>query len=91
MLLFHQIGANTDKVKQQGVLDVLKESLADHPNNLSAVRYKLIIDSCKDGSLVRLLFSYGVLKRESTRIHMSSEFPGDAESELVSLTDHIYR
>ena len=72
------------------MLDVLKESLADQPCDLSAVRYKLIVDSSKDQSLVRLLFHFGVLKRKSTRIHMSSEFLGDAESEQVSLLDIYY-
>ena len=65
---------------------MLEESLADHPEDLSAeneVRYKLIIDSSEDGSLVRLLFSFGVLERKNTRIHVSSKFRGDAESEKV--------
>ena len=73
-------------MKQQGVLEVLKMSLADHPKDLSAeneVRYKLIIDSSEDGSLVRLLFSFGVLKREVTRVHMSSDFPADSDSDKV--------
>ena len=79
-------------MKQQGVLEVLKKSLTDHPKDLSAeneVRYKLLIDPSEDGSLVRLLFSFGVLKREVTRIHMSSVFPGDTESEKV-LSHTVY-
>ena len=89
IILFCQIGARTNKVEQQGVLEVLKKSLADHPKDLSAeneVRYKLIIDSSLDESLVRLLFSFGVLEREVTRIHMNSKFRGDSESEKVHMT-----
>lgn len=74
------------------MLAVLKQSLANHPKDLSAeneVRYKLIIDSSKDGSLVRLLFSFNVLKRESTRIYVSSRFLGDAESEKVCFSCDI--
>ena len=74
------------KVKQRGVLEVLKESLADHPKDLSAeneVRYKLIIDSSDDESLVRLLFSIGVLNRRSTRIYVCTKFLGDTDSAEV--------
>ena len=68
------------------MLDVLKESLSDHPENLSAeneVRYKLIIDSSEDESLVRLLFSFDVLDRKKTRIHVCNRFLCDAENEKV--------
>ena len=73
-------------MKRRGVLEVLKQSLADHPKDLSAeneVRYKLIIDSSKDESLVRLLFSFGVLERTHTRIYVCSKFLGDSENEKV--------
>ena len=47
------------------------------------VRYKLIIDPSEDGSLVRLLFSSGVLQRENTRVYVCSDFPGDAQVQKV--------
>ena len=69
---------------------MLKKSLADQPKDLSAeneVRYKLIIDSSEDESLVRLLFSFGILKRHKTRIYICSKLLGDAENKNVSLSN----
>ena len=80
------------KVKQREVLEVLKESLTDHPKDLCAengVRYKLIIDSSDDGSLVRLLFSIGVLNRRSTRIHACSKFLGDTSTDTAKVHQTI--
>ena len=74
------------ELKGRNVLDVLRESLADHPRDLSAeneVRYKLIIDSSEDESLVRLLFSFKVLDRKKTRLYVCSRFLCDAENEKV--------
>ena len=51
------------------------------------VRYKLIIDSSEDDSLMRLLFSFGVLKREETRMFVCSDFAGD--SQLQKVTEHV--
>lgn len=65
---------------------MLRDSLVDHAKDLSAeneVRYKLIIESSGDESLVRLLFSFGVLDRDSTRIHVCTTFLGDADTEKV--------
>ena len=73
-------------MKKRGVLEVLTESLIDHPKDLSAeneVRYKLIIDSSEDESVVRLLFSFKVLDRDNTKIHVCTKFLGDTESEKV--------
>ena len=68
------------------MLDTLVASLLDHPvecGSENEMRYKLIIDSSEDGSLVRLLFSTGVLERDKTRIYMCSDFPGDAQLQKV--------
>ena len=58
------------------------------PKDLSAeneVRYKLIIDSSEDESVIRFLFTFGVLQREKTRIYVCSKFLGDGETQKVSL------
>ena len=67
---------------------MLQQSMADQSKDLSAeneVRYKLLIDSSQDESLVRLLFSFGVLKRDKTRVYVCSKLLGDAENEKVYL------
>jgi hypothetical protein len=74
----------------QNILDILLGSLLDHPEECGAeneMRYKLIIDSSEDGSLVRLLFSTGVLERGKTRVYMCSDFPGDAQLQKVNIWD----
>ena len=71
----------------RNILDILVSSMLDHPEDAGAeneMRYKLIIDSSDDGSLVRLLFSTGVLLRSNTRVYVCSDFPGDAELQKVS-------
>lgn len=81
-----QVGSHINKLRPRRVLEVLKESLDDHPLDLfteNEVRYKLIIDSSKDESLVRLLFKAGVLVRKETRIYVCDQFLGDGESEKV--------
>ena len=68
-------------------MDILCSSIIDHPVDTGAeneMRYKLIIDSSNDGSLVRLLFSTGVLQRNKTRVYVCSDFPGDAELQKVT-------
>lgn len=67
---------------------MLEQSLADQSKDLSAeneVRYKLIIDSSQDESLVRLLFSFGILSKEKTKIYVCSKLLGDSENEKVIL------
>ena len=75
-------------LKYRSIIDILKDSLADHTrtegddihNSIqNEVRYKLIIDPSEDDSLVRLLFSYGVLQRETTRLYICSDFPADSQ------------
>ena len=73
---------------QRSVLDVLGESLCDRPQVMGAeneVRYKLIIDPSEDDSLVRLLFMFDILERDETCLYMCSDFPGDGQSQKVSL------
>ena len=47
------------------------------------MRYKLIIDPSEDDSLIRLLFSFGVLQRKETRMFVCSDFPGDSQLQKV--------
>ena len=75
------------KVQYRGILEVLKESLEDCPQqkgwDMAEVRYKLIIDPSEDDSLVRLLFSFGVLQRKETRMFVCSDFPRDSQIQKV--------
>ncbi len=74
------------KVKWRSILEVLKESLDDHPEggrDENEVRYKLIIDPTEDNSLMHLLIAFGVLKRDKTRIYVCSDFPGDSHIQKV--------
>ena len=76
-------------VKQRKTLDILRESLKDHPQDgqvlsENEVRYKLIIDPSEDESLVRLLFSSGILERDKTRIFVCSNFPGDGQLQKIN-------
>ena len=47
------------------------------------VRYKLLIDSSEDQSLIRQLFAFGIFSREQTKIYSCSKLPGDGESQKV--------
>ena len=49
------------------------------------VRYKLIIDSSEDESVIRFLFTFGVLQRKNTRMYICSKFPGDGETQKVHI------
>ena len=76
-------------VQQRSILTVLQESLQDcseREGGENEVRYKLIIDPSEDSSLVRLLFRFGVLQRNNTRIYVCSNFPGDNQLQKVSVT-----
>ena len=71
------------------MLEVLEESLTDRPQaveNLTEneVRYKLLVDPSEDDSLVRLIFSFKVLKRENTRVFVCSDFPGDGQLQKIN-------
>ena len=73
-------------MERRNILDILRDSLSDHPDDCgleNEMRYKLIIDPSEDGSLVRLLFSSGVLQRSKTRVYLCSDFPGDVQVQKV--------
>ena len=67
---------------------VLKDSLSDMPGVEDEVRYKIVIHSSEDDSLVRHLFQYEVLERQNTRIYICSGFPGDTELQKVKTKMH---
>lgn len=72
---------------QRQILEVLREGMNDRPQqglSENEVRYKLIIDPSEDDSLVRLLFSIGVLQRENTHVFMCSDFPEDGELQKIN-------
>ena len=87
-----QLGARLDNVVQRHILDILRDSLADRPNEANRteneVRYKLIVDPSEDDSLVRLLFTFGVLDRQSTRVFVCSDFPGDTHLQKVLIATY---
>lgn len=79
---------STSDVKRRDTLKVLKDSLKDKPTIQDELRYKIIIHSSDDDSLVRLLFQYKALERHwcgagKMRVYMCSHFPGDTELQKV--------
>ena len=77
------------EVNRRGILDILQASLLDQPQEKedlgeNEVRYKLIIDPSEDDSLVRLLFTFGILKRDNTRIFVCSNFPADSHLQKIN-------
>ena len=86
---FTKIQSSTDKLWRRGILEVLRDSLEDRPQQQgqdmaeAEVRYRLIIDLSEDDSLVRLLFSFGVLQRKNTHIFVCSDFPEDSQLQNV--------
>lgn len=73
-------------MKQHAVLDIIKASLEDHNPDLTLeneIRYKLLIDTSGDESIIRFLFTFGVLQRSETHIYVCSKFPGDSETQKV--------
>ena len=83
------IGANLEDLNQRGILEVLQDSMQDRPQaiqnlNENEVRYKIIIDSSEDGSLVHSLFCMGILARENTRMFVCSDFPGDGQLQKIN-------
>ena len=70
----------------QSIVEILRSSFIQNEKDLSAenlTRYKLLIDSSEDLSLVRLLFAFKILNRDDTRILSCSKLPGDSESQKV--------
>ena len=54
------------------------------------MRYKLIIDGSEDSSVIRLLFTFGVLQRKGTKVYVLSDFPGDVHLQKVKMLLYIY-
>ena len=87
--IFFMFQVSMSQVQCRGILEVLKDSLEDRPQQQgrdmaeAEVRYKLIIDPSEDDSLIRLLFSFGVLQRKETRMFVCSDFPGDSQLQKV--------
>lgn len=80
---------NLQRVKRRGILEILRASLEDRPQDKqdlseNEVRYKLLIDPSEDDSLVRLLFTFGILKRDNTRIFVCSNFPADGQLQKIN-------
>ena len=80
-------------MEHQNWLEVISESLSaeifSSGSNFqtsiqSDVRYKLIIESSEDDSLIRQLFNFGLLKekKESLRIYVCSELASDRHAEV---------
>ena len=81
-----KIDSNLDQIHSKGNLTAFQESLDDIPKKYDAeneVRYKLLIDSSDDDSLVRTLFSVGILDRMNTRMFLCSDFPEDGELQKI--------
>ena len=86
---FKEIEASPDVLQKRGILEIVRDSLQDRPQDQqditeNEVRYKLIIDPSEDDSLVRLLFVFGVLKRDNTRMYVCSDFPGDGQLQKIN-------
>ena len=81
---------STSEVKRRDTLKVLEDTLKDKPTIQDEVRYKIVIHSSDDDSLVRLLFQYKSLESNwkgsgKMRVYMCSHFPGDTELQKVSI------
>ena len=86
---FKAINAPSEHVQSRGILEIVRDSLQDRPQDQqditeNEVRYKLIIDPSEDDSLVRLLFAFGVLERDNTRMYVCSDFPGDGQLQKIN-------
>ena len=63
--------------------DITGQQIASGHHTQNEVRYKLIIDPSEDESITRLLFVFGILKRENTRTYICSNFLGDGQLQKV--------
>lgn len=73
-------------VNKQSILQVLHKSLSDQPQHgggVNEVRYRLIIDSSEDNSIVHLLMVFGILDRKNTKVYTCSNFLGDGQQQVV--------
>ena len=79
--------SNILNILKESLFDKPRESLVENPNEKVKeveVRYKLVIDSSEDNSLLRLLFAFDILKEKDTRTYVCSNFPGDSHQQMVS-------
>ena len=74
---------STADIERRDPVLILKNSLNEISSMEDEVRYKIIIHSSEDDSLVRLLFQLNVLERQNARIYIRSDFPGDTELQRV--------
>ncbi|XP_019858199.1 PREDICTED: uncharacterized protein LOC100640592 [Amphimedon queenslandica] len=80
------IGSNPSQLQKRSLIDILRTSFIQKSRDLNSEnknRYKLLIDSSEDQSLVRQLFNFGILKRNETRILSCSKLPGDNDSQKL--------
>ena len=85
-LLPKQIGSQPSQLQQRSLVDILRSIFMRQPQDLlseNKVRYKLLIDSSEDQSLIRQLFAFGILKRDETKILSCSKLPGDNDAQKV--------
>jgi hypothetical protein len=83
------VGSKPNLVKHRSTIEILMSCFESKAKDLSLenqTRYKLLIDSSEDQSLIRQLFSLGIFKRSDTRIYSCSRLPGDGESQKVYTT-----
>ena len=88
------------KHKSRNVLEIMHDSFKDLPTAdmkksgsqsgeigilNHEVRYKLIIDSSEDDSAVRVLFAYGILGKQNSRMFVCSEFPEESKMHVSFL------
>eukprot|EP00947_MAST-08B_sp_MAST-8B-sp1_P003662 g3662.t1 len=57
--------------------------------NQTAIRYKMIVDGSEDESIVRLLFSAGILQENRTHLLSLSDFEDDKEAERLMIISEI--
>ena len=74
---------STADIERRDQVLILKNSLNEISSMEDEVRYKIVIHSSEDDSLVRLLFQLNVLERRNARIYIRSDFPGDTELQRV--------
>ncbi len=85
-VFLNNFGKDINEFQLNGNLQSFEDSLSDIPEKYDTeneVRYKLLIDSTGDDSLVRSLYSVGILDRQNTRMFMCSNFPADGELQKI--------
>ena len=72
-------------IRRRDILELLADSLQDHTTADEEVRYKMIIHSSEDDSLVRVLLQSGLLHERKARIYICSDLPGDSSLQQVCI------